>query len=324
VKPAYDVIDFHCHHVPAAFALTTTVGRSGAQRTQWERINARLSDPAAPFEAIESGDLAARVLNLPAALIAGPDGSVAGTTIAAMNDRLAAMVHDSAGTLYGLASVDAFDGEAAAREAVRAIRDLKLHGLFVDCAKGDLFLDCPQARPTLTEAARIGVPVFVHPVEWSPLARHLTPYGRLAGLMARGTVNAASLIALIERGVFAELPALRVVVTSLALGGLLVEAAFRDLSARADVAAILRRNVLIDTMGFHPASIRAAVDLVGVENVLAGSDWPILSDAPIAERVAQALSAAGLTEPEQRLIAAGNARRLLALPLEPDATSAPA
>jgi predicted TIM-barrel fold metal-dependent hydrolase len=308
---SYEIIDFHCHHVPAGFALTTTVGRSGAHRTQWERINARVSDPAALLEAIESGDLAARVVNLPAALIAPPDGSVAGATIAAMNDRLADMVHQSAGKLYGLASVDAFGGEAAAREAVRAIRALKLHGLFVDCAKGDLFLDCPQARPTLTEAARLGVPVFVHPVEWAPLARHLTPYGRLAGLMARGTVNAASLIALIERGVFTELPALRVVVTGLALGGLLVEAGFRDLSACRDVADILRRNVCIDTMGFHPASIRAAVDLVCVDNVLVGSDWPILNDAPIAQRVAQSLAAAGLTEHEQRLVAAGNARRLL-------------
>jgi aminocarboxymuconate-semialdehyde decarboxylase len=312
VRPAYEIIDFHCHHVPAGFELTTMVGRSGAQWTQWERINARLADPAALLEAIESGDIAARVLNLPAALIALPDGSVPGATIAAMNDRLAAMVHGSAGRLYGLASVDVFGGEAGAREAVRAIRELSLHGLFVDCAKGDLFLDCLQARPTLAEAARLGVPVFVHPVEWPPLAGHLTPYGRLAGLMARGTVNAASLIALIERGVFAELPDLRVVVTGLALGGLMLEAAFRDLSASRDVAGILRRNVCIDTIGFHPASIRAAVGLVGADNVLVGSDWPILNDAPIAQRVAQSLVAAGLTEPEQRLVAAGNARRLLA------------
>jgi predicted TIM-barrel fold metal-dependent hydrolase len=300
--------------VPAKWQLTATIGRSRAQQALWNRINARLSDPAALSEGIESGDLAARVVNLPAALIAGSDGCVPDATFAAMNDWLAGMVHESAGKLYGLASVDAFDGDTAAREGMRAIRELRLHGLFVDCAKGDLLLDCPGARPVLIEAARLGAPVFIHPVEWPPLARHMARYGRLAGLMSRGTVNAASLIALIESGVFTELPTLRVVVSGLAIGGMMVEAAFSHLSAAKDVAGTLRRNVFVDTMGFHPASIRVAVDLVGVENVLVGSDWPILNDAPIGERVTQALSAAGLTEDEQRLVAAGNARRLLAQP----------
>jgi aminocarboxymuconate-semialdehyde decarboxylase len=244
--------------------------------------------------------------------MADADGNVPDGTHQAINDALAEIVDRSAGKLYGLASIDAFGGEASAREAARAVRELKLHGLFVDCAKGELLLDSAHARPMLSEAARLGVPIFVHPVEWPPLSRHTASYGRLWGLMARGTINAASLIALIERGIFDELPGLRVVVAGLALGGLMVEGGFSQLSASANVAAILRRNVCIDTMGFHPAAIRAAVDLLGVENVVVGSDWPILSDGPIAARVIQSLHAAGLDAREQALVAAGNARRLLA------------
>jgi hypothetical protein len=134
------------------------------------------------------------------------------------------------------------------------------------------------------------------------------------GLAARGTINAASLIALIERGIFDELPGLRVVVAGLAIGGIMVEGSFGHLSAAGNVSTILRRNIFIDTMGFHPAAIRAAVDLLGVENVVVGSDWPILSDGPIAAQVTQSLRAAGLDEREQRLVAAGHARRLLAPP----------
>ena len=52
-----------------------------------------------------------------------------------------------------------------------------------------------------------------------PLSRQLAPYGRLGTLLARGTVNAATLIALLESGVFDELPQLQVVVTTLAIGG---------------------------------------------------------------------------------------------------------
>jgi predicted TIM-barrel fold metal-dependent hydrolase len=311
----YDIIDFHCHHVPATWPLTTTVNRSGAQLAQWERINRRLSDPAALRESIESGDLAARVVNIPTALMADADGNVPDGTYQAINDALAEIVDRSAGKLYGLASIDGFGGETAAREATRAVRELKLHGLFVDCAKGELLLDSPHARPVLTAAARLGVPLFVHPVEWPPLSRHTAAYGRLWGLMARGTINAASLIALIERGVFDALPGLRVVVAGLAIGGIMTEGSFGHLSASGNVSAILRRNVFIDTMGFHPAAIRAAVDLLGVENVVIGSDWPILSDGPLAERVTQSLRAAGLDEREQRLVAAENARRLLTPPM---------
>src|SRR5690348_15752183 len=120
-QPPYDIIDFHCHHVPPRFALTTLARRTGAQRAVWERINARLAGRAALFEAIESGDLAGRVVNIPAALIAAPDGSVPGGTYRAINDTLAEIVHGSTGRLYGLASVDAFAGEPAAREVTRAI-----------------------------------------------------------------------------------------------------------------------------------------------------------------------------------------------------------
>jgi len=116
--------------------------------------------------------------------------------------------------------VDAYDGDRSAREAERAISQLGLRGLFVDCARGELMIDAPQARPTLEAAARLGVPVFVHPVAPQPLTRQMAPYGLIGTLFARGTVNSASLIALVEGGVFAQLPALRVVVTAHAIGGL--------------------------------------------------------------------------------------------------------
>ena len=73
----------------------------------------------------------------------------------------------------------------------------------------------------------------------------------------------------------------------------------------------LRRHVYVDTMGFHPALIRAAVEMLGVRNVLAGSDWPIVSEGPIKPLLGGALEAAGLTADEQALIAGGNALRLL-------------
>src|SRR4030081_260083 len=198
------------------------------------------------------------------------------------NDDLAALVGRYPGRIYGLASVDAYDGDRSAREAERAIRDLGLRGLFVDCARGDVMIDAPQARPTLEVAAKLGVPVFVHPVAPQSLTRQMVPYGLIGTLFARGTANSASLIALVEGGVFSQLPGLRIVVTALAFAGLAMAAGLSSRSLLPSGAIdVMRKHVFIDTMGFHRALIRASVDLLGADKVMAGSDWPIANDGPI-------------------------------------------
>ena len=73
----------------------------------------------------------------------------------------------------------------------------------------------------------------------------------------------------------------------------------------------MRNNVLIDTTLFHPALIRALVDLLGVDNVMAGSDWPIASDKPVRDMLIGTMQSAGLSNIEQAAIAAGNCTRLL-------------
>jgi len=234
-------------------------------------------------------------------------------TIRATNDHLAELVARHPGRIHGLASVDAYDGETSAREAERAIRDLGLRGLFVDCARGERLIDADEARPTLEAAAALGVPVFVHPVAPQPLTRQMTPYGLIGTLFARGAVNSAALIALVEGGVLAQLPALRVVVTAHAIGGLAMLAGLSGQSRLpAGTGEVLRKHVFIDTTLLHPAVIRACVDLVGADHVLAGSDFPIAGAALRGPLVA-AMQQAGLSQQEQTAIAAGNCLRLLRL-----------
>src|SRR5882757_4283905 len=192
--------------------------------------------------------LGARVVSIPAQLIADADGRVPHDTIMAMNDDLAALVARYPGRIHGQASVDAYDGDRAAREAERAIRELGLRSLFVECAFGDLLINAPQARPTLEVAAKLGVPVFVHPVAPQPLTRQMVPYGLIGTLIARGTVNSAALIALVEGEVFSQLPGLRVVVTAHAIGGLAMLAGLSGQSRLSGGAIeVLRRNVFVDT-----------------------------------------------------------------------------
>jgi aminocarboxymuconate-semialdehyde decarboxylase len=247
-------------------------------------------------------------------LIADAEGRVPYETTMAMNDALADLVARHPGRIHGLASVDAYDGDRSAREAERAIRQLGLSGLLLECARGDFLLDAPQARPTLEVAAKLGVPVFAHPIAPQPLTKQMAPYGLIGTLFARGAVNSAALIALIEGGVFSQLPNLRVVFTAQAIGGLAMAAGLSNQShLPAGTIEVIRKNVLIDTTLYHPALIRALVDLVGVENVVAGSDWPITGDKPVRPLLVDTMQRAGLSNAEQVAIATGNCNRLLQL-----------
>ncbi len=307
------IVDFHVHHVPARFELTAARTAPASQRARWDAIARRIADEDLLLQEIREGSMGARVVNIPAALIADADGRVPLETIMATNDHLAELVARHPGRIHGLASVDAFDGDRAAREAERGIRDLGLRGVFVDCARGELLIDAPQARPTLEIAARLGVPVFVHPVAPQPLTRQMAPYGLIGTLFARGTVNSASLIALLEGGAFSELPGLRVVVTAHAIGGIAMAAGLSTQSRLpGGTIEVLRRHVFIDTTLFHPALLRASVDLLGADNVLAGSDFPIVGGS-IRKPLMDAMHGAGLSDDEQSAIATGSCLRLLGL-----------
>ena len=306
------IVDFHNHFVGATFALTTLAGVPPGQRAFWDGVNRQLADPAALLSSIDSAGVDARVVSTPLEFLADEDGDVPAGTVPRINDAVAGLVNRHPGRLYGLATVDAYSGEAAARELTRAVRQLGLRGVFVESAKGDLLPDCKQARPTFAAAAELGVPVFLHPIEDPQLFARFKPYGRLGVRLTRGTINAAAAFAMLESGMFEDLPGLRVVVTSLALGGLLLAGSVGDgWRLRADTPAALRRHVYVDTTGLHPAVVRSAVDLLGADHVLFGSDWPVVTERSVPDRMRATFAACGLDDRARRLVAGGNALGLM-------------
>jgi predicted TIM-barrel fold metal-dependent hydrolase len=313
-RPALKVIDFHNHYVGSAFTSRAGAAAPAAQKAYFERVNRNLSDPQALLSSIETAGIAARVVNTPLEFLQDADDEVPPDTSRRINDGLAELVGKNPGRLYGLATVDAYSGEAGAHELTRAVRELGLRGAFVASASKDLFLDAPQARPTLAAAAALGVPVFVHPITDTQLRKRFGSYGRLGTTFNRGTINAATLIALLESGTLDELPALRIVVTTLAIGGVLLAGGFgseRGRGLRLDAPELSRRHVYIDTMGLHPIFIRSAVDLLGADHVLAGTDWPIFVEKSVPERLQEALTSCGLDAAEQQMVAGGNTLKLL-------------
>lgn len=65
---------------------------------------------------------------------------------------------------------------------------------------------------------------------------------------------------------------------------------------------------------FHPALIRASIDLLGADHVVAGSDWPIASDRPIRGMLGEAIHDKRFSDDERSAIASGNCLQLLGIP----------
>lgn len=257
--PQSPLIDFHSHFVGPGFPLTTLEGLSGPRRALWEKINSRLTNPGTLIASLERSNIAARVVSTPPEFIEDTDGHAPADSYRRINDAVAELVSRHPGRLYALATIDAYGGERSARELERAVQQLGLHGVLIPSAKGDLLPDAAEARPMLAVAAALRISVFLHPVADPQLFGRFKRFGPLGMRLTRGTINSAALFAIMESGMFEELPNLRVVVTALALGGLLLAGTVGDgATLHAGASPDARRHVYIDTTGSHPAVIRSA------------------------------------------------------------------
>lgn len=312
VPSSLRVVDFHSHYAGPAWPALPPVNSLPEHVARWVGIAERIANIESLMAELDDVDLDRRVLSAPPALVT-PDGSVlAVAAIQAMNDHLAEVVSTHSERLVGLATIDAFQGDAAATELERAVNELGFRGVVIDCARGDLLLDAPEARPFLVAAAARKVPVFAHPMSPARLSSELRSLGNWGRALARGTASSASLFSLVASGLFDELRGLHVVFAWLGGGALPVAGTVPGSDRlRRDTPESERWHVYVDTMGFEPSAVRYAVDLLGADHVLTGSDWPIGGVAASRERVSTTLAAAGLTAEQQELVSWGNAASLL-------------
>lgn len=203
------------------------------------------------------------------------------------NDYLAAAVKQYPQRLRGLACVHPPAGWALA-EAQRAL-GLGLHGLG-ELAFYDRDLDLASLAPLCGLAAEAGAPLLLHTNE--PIG-HVYP--------GKAPMTLARLYALIKAH-----PATKLVLAHMG-GGIFFYAAMKK-----EVRAALA-NVWLDTAAapflYRPRTYGLAVELMGADKVLLGSDYPLL---PV-DRYCKELSSAeaGLSPADLAMVLGGAAARLL-------------
>lgn len=309
--PATRIIDFHSHYYHPTWAETPNApGLRGLARV-WPLI----TNIEAQLDALAAAGVDAKVLSAPTASLVPPGAQLSASLIERINDHFAELVARYPGRLLALATIDAFQGEVAAREVERAVQTLGIGGICVDCALGERWLDAPEAQPTFAAAAALGVPVFVHPISPPGLTERYGRLGHSGVLLARGTEDAVSILALLRSGLLDTLPHLNIVIpligiAALIFAGIADQERLHDDGWQGGLPSLNRRRLYIDTMGFDPVTIRFALDLLGPDHVLLGSDWPIMAIAA-RQQVETLLTTLPLNERDQAAILSGNTTRLL-------------
>ena len=208
----------------------------------------------------------------------------------------------------------------AAQRAGAGFVGAMLHG-----RTGTRYLDHPDFRPLLAEAAALGVPLYLHP-QMPPRAVREVYYDgfgeKLDNVFAAGGwgwhIDAGiGALRLIVAGVFDELPDLQIV-----LGHWGETAAFfleranlmtSQLPAgRKSVADCFRQHFYVAGSGiYHLPYLLSAIEIMGIDRVVYATDYPFVYHPDGQAR--HFLEDAPLSEADKAKIAHGNAERLLKL-----------
>jgi aminocarboxymuconate-semialdehyde decarboxylase len=227
--------------------------------------------------------------------------------------------------IVGMASTVPYGGDPFLREFERAVKEDGLKGAWITSSLQGSYPDDDDALPFFQLATELDVPVVVHPPSVGFGEERLKDY-RLASSVGRPMDGALAIARLIVRGVFEKFPNLKLVGTHLG-GGICEMIGRMDYAYRLqDEAYFLGsyepmlikhppshylKMMYLESTCYHPPAARCAVDTVGVDHFIFGTDSPPLF--VLKQEGVDLINKIGLTDEEKNKVYYENARRLLKL-----------
>jgi predicted TIM-barrel fold metal-dependent hydrolase len=240
-----------------------------------------------------------------------------------VNDELAELVAAHPDRLAAMAALALQAPEEAAAELERAA-GRGFSGAMIYSNVAGRPLDQPQFEVVFDTAARLGVPLFIHPT--FPLtAATVDAYALIPTLGFLFDTTTAAL-RLILGGLYERHPEFKLVLAHAAslipqLVGRIDYEAARDPKGlgKLEVAPSEHmRRLYTDTVCVWPPALRSTMDFLGPDRIMFGSDYPFWEP----QRTFQTLADAGFDEATRRRIWSETARHVFGLPAAP--TAAPA
>jgi len=313
------------HFVTESFLRATGAYERAAPPHMVELRPKLLDLGAGRLAAMDESGIDVQVMSLASMGFDALDAATANALARDVNDELASAVKAHPGRLAGFAMLGLKDPDAAAKEFERCVTQLGFCGALVDGTVGGLFLDDARFLPVFETAARLGVPVYLHPAPPPEKVREAYfsglpgELGQLLSIAGWGwhAETALHTLRLIVSGLFDKVPGLQLIIGHMGEG--LPYAMARSsgiLSGPArlkqSVAEYFKTNIHLTTSGyFSLPPLKCALEVVGIERMMFSVDYPFSANTrgrKFLEEVAGVLSAE-----EMEMLTHGNAERVLGL-----------
>ncbi|TDX01416.1 amidohydrolase family protein [Dinghuibacter silviterrae] len=301
---------------------------------QADPLGSLLTGPLAPLladvdgarlDAMDQHGITYQVLSVVgpgAEALEGPEGV---NMARAYNDRLAAEIQHHPDRFGAFAHLPMALPWAAADELDRTVSEYDFKGALIKGMTQGVFLDDPAYAPLLERAARLDVPLYLHPGPPPPAVDKAyfsgLPKGAGLQLSLSGwgwhAETALHVLRLIVSGTFDKFPDLRIIIghngEMLPMMMARIDEKFKvgatGLQQRS-VSRTLRDQVFVTTSGmFTLTPLQAAIDTFGIERVLFSVDYPFST----LEEGRRFLDGLPLDKEAKMLLAHANAERVLAI-----------
>lgn len=324
-------IDLHCHLVTPAVtgliadrpevaammaAMPTLMGRASfVHNLKLDRDSAaQLADPAARLADMDLMGVAIQVVSpAPGQYHYWADRALAERLVAVQNAHIAELCGRFPDRFLALGMVSLQHPDLAERQLVELMA-AGFKGAEISTRIGERDLSDPAFERFWAVAAETGAVIFIHPIGSTLGARLADDY--LANTVGQPVETTIALSQLIFSGVLDRHPALKIVAAH--GGGYLPGFIGRSDHAHAvrpesrrcrEAPSFYLRRIWYDTVVHAPAILANLIEVAGVSQIVAGSDYPY--DMGEYRLGALLSSVPGIDEPARQAILSGNARRLL-------------
>jgi aminocarboxymuconate-semialdehyde decarboxylase len=234
-----------------------------------------------------------------------------------INDGIAEYVGRHPDRLAALGGVPLIDGNEAAKELERCIKQLKFKGVEILTNVNGRELSDPAFAPFWKTAEELGALVLIHPNGFTQAERLTRFY--FNNVIGNPLETTIALHYLIFDGVLERHPNLKILAVH--GGGYLGAYSGRidhAWGARSDSHGALPhppttylKKIYFDTVVFTPHQLAELVRLYGADHVIMGTDYPF--DMADFDPVGHVASVEGFDDTTRAAIAGGNAKKLLGL-----------
>jgi aminocarboxymuconate-semialdehyde decarboxylase len=304
------IIDFHTHVMPPEMAAAP-VWRGKCPMTI-ENV----------LDAAKEGGVDRTVISNPAHELRHMDAGQQLKTVRMINEYLASLAHKH-DNIYALATTVPYGGEPFLKELERAVKQDGAKGVIILSSLPGHYPDDDDALPFFQLVSELDIPVFMHPPSVGFGEERLNIY-RLASSVGRPMDGALAISRLIVRGIFEKLPSLKLVASH--LGGGICE-----MIGRMDYAYNLQEEayflgpyepilikhppshylkmMYLESTCYHAPAARCAMETVGVDHFVFGTDAPPLK--PLKKAGVEIIRSLKLAPADEAKVFSGNARKLL-------------